>query len=280
MTVFVLGAGATRGASFVHPPAAHWNPCQPPLDADFYTQLQRIQNPKHSELVTSVLKDTVELFGSNFDVTLETVFTTLEHTIRMIHTTGESRDFKREDLTKKRTRLMQAIAAVFEESLTQRHEDHATRTSRSCAYHQALVALLRAGDTIITFNYDCLLDYALQQNGNDKWNAHYGYGFQLGSHGTNLSGDVFWQPKDQATKQTTVRLLKLHGSLHFQINGAKVKLKQRPYTQQHGKPHFTIIPPESNKQYDQGVFFRPLAARWGSRPQGKPPCLYRVLGAP
>jgi integrase len=33
-----------------------------------------------------------------------------------------------------------------------------------------------------------------------------------------------------------------------------VKLKRRPYTKQTGNLRFTIIPPESNKRYDQGVF--------------------------
>ena len=41
MALFVLGAGATRGASFVDPVK---NPCLPPLDLDFYAQLQRIAN--------------------------------------------------------------------------------------------------------------------------------------------------------------------------------------------------------------------------------------------
>jgi hypothetical protein len=77
MALFVLGAGATRGASFVDPVK---NPCLPPLDADFYAQLQRIRNPKHEETIKSVIEDTVELFGINFQVTMETVFTTLEHT--------------------------------------------------------------------------------------------------------------------------------------------------------------------------------------------------------
>src|SRR5262249_17723771 len=83
MALFVLGAGATRGASFVDPAQ---NPCLPPLDLDFYAQLQRIANLKHQDTVRDVIKDTVELFGVNFQVTMETVFTTLEHTARMIET--------------------------------------------------------------------------------------------------------------------------------------------------------------------------------------------------
>jgi len=47
------------------------------------------------------------------------MFTTLEYTLRMVQTTGESRDFKKTDLEARKNRLMQAIAATFEESLTE-----------------------------------------------------------------------------------------------------------------------------------------------------------------
>ena len=96
MAVFVLGAGATRGASFVN---ERKNPCLPPLNADFYSQLQRIRNTKHRETIEDVVRDTVDLFGVNFDVNLETVFTTLEHIGRMIGTTGENRDFKPREMS-------------------------------------------------------------------------------------------------------------------------------------------------------------------------------------
>ncbi len=50
---------------------------------------------------------------------MESVFTTLEQTSRMIETTGENRDFKRSDLEKKKQHLMQAIAATLEECSAQ-----------------------------------------------------------------------------------------------------------------------------------------------------------------
>ena len=87
MAVFLLGAGATRGASFVR---LTDNPCLPPLDTDFYAQLQRIQNKKHKEMIEGVIQDTVDLFGVNFNVTMETVFSTLEHIKKMVQTTGEN----------------------------------------------------------------------------------------------------------------------------------------------------------------------------------------------
>ncbi len=251
MAVIVLGAGATRGASFVDPKV---NPCLPPLDSDFYSQLQRVRDPKHRVTIDQVIEDTVELFGVNFKVTAETMFTTLEHTSRMVETTGENRDYRRADLNEKRKRLQQAIAAVLEESICRDG-----RTPTACEFHEDLVSMLRPSDRIISFNYDCVVDHALRTRGNGKWDAHYGYGFALtGRGGRNLTGDAYWSPTKPAGKKT-IKLLKLHGSLHFVVTKddtprPTVHLKERPYTRQNGDLRFTIIPPESRKRYDTGVF--------------------------
>jgi hypothetical protein len=69
VAVFVLGAGATRGASFV---GSGQNPCLPPLDADFFQQLQRIESAKHAATIERTLRDLDELFGHTHGLTLET----------------------------------------------------------------------------------------------------------------------------------------------------------------------------------------------------------------
>ena len=218
MALFVFGAGATRGASFVDPAK---NPCLPPLDLDFYAQLQRIANSKHQKTVREVIQDTVDLFGVNFQVTMEAVFTTLEQTARMIETTGENRDFKRSDLDAKKERLMQAIAATLEESLCAGGQ----RIGTECDYHQKLVEMMKPRDAIITFNYDCLIDETLRQHGAGKWNPRYGYGLNLGKGRGNLVGYKEWTPSISITKDKTISLYKLHGSLHFLVEGEKVQTK-------------------------------------------------------
>ncbi len=256
MALFVLGAGATRGCSFVN---ACENPCLPPLDSDFFTQLQRVKNPKHQKLIKQVVEDVVTLFGTNFSASLETVFATLEHIIRMLSTTGDTRAFHREDFTNKRNRLRQAIAVVMEESLGRHISKLSDQNSGECKEHADLVEkILKAGDDILSFNYDCTIDYALKNHGSTKWNPRYGYGFDLGPGGHSLSGDKYWTPSSPSIKRHTIHLYKLHGSLHFYIKEKgeiyKVRLKQRPYTKQNGNLKFSIIPPESNKTYDQGAF--------------------------
>ncbi|NTW60316.1 MAG: hypothetical protein HGB21_12655 [Nitrospirae bacterium] len=148
----------------------------------------------------------------------------------------------------------------MEESLAKKREGTSSLEPKSCDFHKKFVAnILRPGDTIITFNYDCVLDYSLQMWGSNKWNAHYGYGFNLGPGGKYVAGHDFWQPKVPSPKPETVMLYKLHGSLHFVITGdddsPHVKLKQRPYTKQAGGGlKFTIIPPEWHKEFDKGAF--------------------------
>lgn len=257
MALFIFGAGATRGCSFVKPKEF---PCLPPLDNDFFTQLQRVSNPKHQSLIKSVMEDIVELFGINFNVTMEIVFTMLEHTIRMLKTTKATRDFDPEKLSEKKERLKQAIAVVFEESLTQNEG----RDQKTCQFHTNFVKnVLRCRDTIITFNYDCVLDFCLKHEGNGKWNPHYGYGFKLGPGGRFVDGHEYWQPTSPASSNDTIKLLKLHGSLHFQFklkeNGPRVHLKQRPYTKQGGAGvKFDIIPPEWHKGFDK----KPYGTLW------------------
>jgi hypothetical protein len=260
MAVFVLGAGATRGASFVD---IQKNCCLPPLDNDFFTQLQRVKNAKHRDLIENVIADVIELYGHNFSTTLETVFATLDQTIKMVETTGSRRDFDINDLKAKKSRLLQAIAAVFEEALTIQGGTGSSLEMQHCECHRKLIGLMRPKEHIITFNYDCLLDHTLATHGRSKWNARYGYCFRLRGRGASLKGEDAWQPEVPADKDNSIKVYKLHGSLHFQAETENVVLKKRPYTKQQGQLKFSVIPPESNKRYDQGIF-RGLWSKAGS----------------
>ncbi len=255
-TVFVFGAGATRGCSFVNPDSGA---CLPPLDRDFFTQLQRVQRAKHQALIEAVIKDIVRLFGTNFDVTLETAFAAVEQIIRMVAATRERPGFTIADLRQIRRRLLLSVAAVLEEALTEEHP-RKRRSVKECKHMKRFVTeILRERDAILTFNYDCVLDWHLKEFGDGKWNPRYGYGFRLGPRGRRLTGDKEWQPSKPATREKTVSLFKLHGSLHFRSDNPddgeyRVALKARPYTYQGRGMKFTIIPPEYVKRFEQGLF--------------------------
>lgn len=258
MTLFVVGAGSTRGCSFVD---VEKNPCLPPLDVDYFSQLQKISNPKHKALVMAVMRDVVKVFGINFSATMETVFTTYEHMIKMVDATGKESNFTSKLLKEMKQRLRESIQAVLEDSLVL----HDTKAGSSlqvnqCIYHDKLIdTIMKKNDAIISFNYDCVLDDSLKRRGDNKWCPRYGYKFDLGAKGSKLKGDAFWQPNIPAKRDDTIKYFKLHGSLNFDVKNiddpkSAVTLKQRPYTRQNGTPRFTIIPPEWNKSFDQGFF--------------------------
>lgn len=93
--------------------------------------------------------------------------------------------------------------------------------------------------------------------GAGKWNARYGYGIKLKARGGGLTGDDYWSAELPPDRDQTIRLHKVHGSLHFKDEGEDFVLKKRPYGNPRsatGDLHFSIIAPESSKSYDGGRF--------------------------
>jgi SIR2-like domain len=226
----VLGAGATRGASFVGDLAAT---VLPPLDADFFEQLQRIHGPLNQRAISRVLDDISRLFNIGATPTLERMFTTLEHTLKIQEASNKEGDISHDDLSRMRRRLMEAMALVFRWSLTDDEGRH-----QSCRFHQSIVENLTSEDRILSFNYDCLIDHTLRGFGSGKWNAQVGYGFEV-------SNAAKWNA-DDASPLRTIRLYKLHGSLHFRRAISGVSLRSEPYEPLKGKS-IALIPPEWNK---------------------------------
>lgn len=243
--VILLGAGATLGSVF-----PNFTPeCHPPLNADFFTQLQRITS-KHQKLIRGVMADVVGLFGSNFTLTLEEYFTQLEFLAEAVELApAKGRAFSSADLRSKRERLMGAVAAVLEMST-----DVAVRQGGGCQLHERIVEQLRPKDTVITFNYDCVLDHALRRHAVGKWSTRYGYTFP--SEYTIENEDA-WDADPPASASTrSIHVLKLHGSLNWQVsdNDEHIKMKRRLH-RQNGIPKFTVIPPVWNKRaMDQHLF--------------------------
>lgn len=248
--VVILGAGATLGASF-----AERATVRPPLNADFFTQLQRVQ-VKHAPIARDVIEDVVGLFGTNFVLTLEDYFSQLESMIDATRfTPKEVARFTGTDLRERRDRLMSALSAVLEAAT-----DEAIRTGDGCSRHQELVSCLDARDTIISFNYDCVMDDALRRTGDRKWSARYGYAFSRPSR-VRADGDNYWSHENAARNAgETIYLLKPHGSLNWQLppgGDGEITLKRRLHAQR-GTPRFTIIPPGWSKQERDEPIFQEL----------------------
>jgi hypothetical protein len=86
----------------------------PPLNADFFTQLQRITGQKHKETIERVVYDVVNLFGSNFSLTLEDYFTQLEFLLQAVGLAVKDPTFPRKEYVRKRENLMASLSAVLE----------------------------------------------------------------------------------------------------------------------------------------------------------------------
>jgi hypothetical protein len=206
-----------------------------------------------------LIKGLVEWFGPNYSLGMEQVFCHLEHAERMLkHLKKETgSDYQRVVVLKRD--LVQSIAIILGEALTEvKDGGKGSYKLRECAFHDKLVKdLSDLGDVFITFNYDCVLDDSLRRTGAGKWNPHYGYVLKLGAKGKGLTGDPFWTPTGVAPpdRENTIKVHKIHGSLHFHELKGGLKLKPRPYGNPRaasGDMNFSIIPPESSKSYEKG----------------------------
>jgi hypothetical protein len=247
-TVVVLGAGATRGAEFVKTAKG----AEPPLDRDFFTQAQRLSTKKPAKLVDQLIEDVVTTFGNNFSLTMEGYLTRLE---QMSHVLNDYK-FRGRPPTNKflrmRAHFLQVLAALM---------DEAVGRNPNCAFHTRLVERLSAADTILSLNYDWLIDLTLKRHGHKKWNPKKGYGVPVYSNGPRGAGTKYWACSDDSGKPdysaNSITLLKLHGSLNWfpvppDRNPPMLALRKR-WWHQNGNLTFEIAAPEWNKPTRSGI---------------------------
>ena len=255
-SLVVLGAGATRGAEFIETGSPL---CLPPLNADFFTQLQRVAAARHQPAIDGVLRDVLTLYGPDFQLTLEQYFTQLEAMARTLRASPAAGAKSREaQITLMRTRLLVALSAVLEESA-----DIAKQTSparkHACTYHKQLVESLRPRDTIVSFNYDCVIDHSLRTHAGERWSARWGYCLP---NPANVDGYAAWESEAAPHGQNkSINLLKLHGSLNWfpfpETEAGVFRLRERPYKQK-GDKLYEIVPPEYVKSVGDRVAFPSL----------------------
>lgn len=229
-TVVVLGAGASRGASFAVP----GRQVLPPLDADFFQQAQALDEEKYAKYAKPVLQFLRSDYGPGALPTLETVFTQLEGFERFLRQFSTGRGRRTGMYRKQLGHLQQLIPAVFRAAM-----DDAT-----CDWHSRIAQSLRAGDAVVSFNYDTTIDRALHRWSKGVWLANYGYGVRA------LSGADAWSapPTPGPVPKEPLKLLKPHGSLHWanlDRENECLDLHHRPYGQRPAKEN--VIPPTWDK---------------------------------
>lgn len=194
-TLVVLGAGATRGASFVAPDA----PTVPPLDGDFFQVLQMSRTGQTWE-ARELLQHVRTLYGPGLDVGLETVFNNLD----AAKTFHETFRIKRGRHREQPGRLIGALHTVLPSLL-------AETVGEDCEFHAALATSLRATDVVISLNYDCVIDAALADHAGFRFDPDRGgYGVEV-EHGSEA-----WKRSGRGRRpEGSILLLKLHGSLNW-----------------------------------------------------------------
>jgi hypothetical protein len=244
-TVFILGAGATRGA-FPHVVVSGKRVCAP-LNGDFFKVAEsfvRAQGgtggfPARYQRIRNVFREEFPTRG-RWPIPMEEAFSLL-YVSKDFPEIYVRRGRRRKPGTRKEIedflRLTFGILSVIEARVTTDNQ------------YARLVAKLQPGDTILTLNYDTLLDSALVSAG---WNPEKGYGMMGGS------GKVEWtrHKPTPSPSLANVRLLKLHGSLNWYVRGSfgklvrvfeakptKVLISERPRMNEFGTLVRQIVPP-------------------------------------
>lgn len=207
-TVFLLGAGATRGA--VRHVLVKQKRLKPPLNGDFFDVAATFVRAYGTESIEAkrlgrlnrFFKEELPIKGKP---PMETAFSLL-YVVKDFHEIYRDGP-GRKPLPGERREVEDFLLLVFR--ILCALDDHAPGKNG----YDRLVSRLGSKDTLITLNYDTLLDSALVRRG---WNPKMGYGLSGGSK------KIDWKPKRSADNSSVsaVRLLKLHGSLNWFVRGS------------------------------------------------------------
>jgi len=132
---------------------------------------------------------------------------------------------------------------------------------RSSKIHQQLLNTLKRGDTILTFNYDTVIEESMPES-DSLWAPKGGYGVQV--TGLTLDWAKRWLRDHQVerSQEAEIDLLKLHGSLNwgqYKTSTAAVRLKPRPYVIRMGRympvsERALFLPPGWHKRVDRNPY--------------------------
>lgn len=199
-TAIILGAGASRGASCFEK-----TNFKAPLDTDFFKICQVLMHFKPD--LVNLIKFVREEFSPTLNNRMEEVFTSVESLDLFFETTK----FEKGPRVKKYAKILNQYSYYLSLVFLALNEKIAKGGELSCVYHDKLVSTLEATDTIISFNYDTIIESSLKSVAKKKWNPKMGYGIEIKSgtnHWCNHTG------KGRVAAEG-IALLKLHGSLNW-----------------------------------------------------------------
>lgn len=245
--VILFGAGATRAAFIDKRPP-------PPVDADFFDIAGQIRGRGTRRLADRVASDVFSLYGRVTGIGLEEYYRDIE-TRMELSKFAKSKNRPKDWLV--RTRNLEELVRRVLIHTTCNLGDGAAKPFAS-ATHEALLGRVRGGDTLITFNYDTVIEESMPSG--STWSPKGGY--WVDASGVTHDWAKNWLKKRSIgkAKSAKVHLLKLHGSLNWVLyKTSKVRLKPRPYVvrSRKGRPVFdraAILPPGWHKRVDRNPY--------------------------
>lgn len=241
--VAIFGAGATRGAF----PRSE---LPPPVDRDFFEIAGQISGRGTRDVARRVLKSVWEIYGRAHSIGLEEYYREVETRARIgsfAKTRNQPKDWirRRQDLEELIRRVYIHTTADLSMSPAQPHQSPT---------HERLLRLLKSRSTIITFNYDMVIEEAFSKTG--SWNPRDGFGVEIRGVSHEWTRRWYATSKIGEHEKSRVTLLKLHGSLGWvQYSNHQLKMKDRPYSVRKGfSDKISILAPGWNKPIDRNPY--------------------------
>ena len=244
--VFFLGAEASRGA--LDHVVLNRKRIKPPLNSDFFKVAETFARA-HGK--NSAPEQRLKRLRRVFTRDMPAKGTpTMEEAFSLLYVAKDfpeifNRGRGRQPIAGERKEISDFLHLLFPIlALLDQGNNHKTAYDR-------LASLLTNGDTLITLNYDTMLDSALHRRG---WDPKKGYAI-----GGNTARKVKWKRDNSAGQILDVQLLKLHGSMNWFVGGEVTNLKKvftskpvritKPRTNELAKHIRQIAPPIYGKKF-------------------------------
>jgi hypothetical protein len=233
-SLVILGAGATRGAL-----SGTFSPrISPPLNKDFFPILSKFiktdEGKNHALSFKRLIHFLEKEYGQKGEEypTMEEVFNVLFISKDLPEIFSKGRGRKRgKGFRPEVMDFLGLLIRVFRFVQSRcKHRDNLN-------HHEMIALSLQPGDTLMTLNYDTLMDNALVEAG---WSPQKGYGFQSK---VIYNGN---KPKKYSPNLRNVKLLKPHGSFNWFAKGSFTRLEQTLGTRPVSEVRITKLP----KLYD------------------------------
>lgn len=252
----VFGAGATRGGF-------EGKLLPPPLDKDFFEIAGKISGRGTDALAKSVLKTVWDLYGRTHGISMEYYYRDIDSRAKFTNFAYPGR--RPRAWGKDVRKLVELIRRVYIHTPGEYDKNGKLKGAKSDKHAKIINSLVK-GDSIITFNYDLVIEESVEDA--HLWNPKYGYGVKktTGLDGAWARG--WYGHRDQVMDdilESRLQLFKLHGSINWTIHkyNKSIQLKPYPYHVERykGAPRTestAILAPGWMKEVDE----KPYASLW------------------